>query len=87
MTKIEASLIGQIVHRFRQDNPAIDSMSLFMDIENAHKDTPLGLASLVNAPNEDFYHDVIGINQNINRTTGKLENFFVPRYAKGNGWE
>jgi hypothetical protein len=26
-------------------------------------------------------HDVFGIRQNLNRKTGQLENFFVPRYA------
>jgi hypothetical protein len=58
-------------------------LDLVMDIEAAHNNgCPLKLAELLKADNFDFAHDIGGIQNNINRATGKLENCFLPRYAK-----
>jgi hypothetical protein len=56
---------------------------LIMDIEATNNNgCPLKLDELLNANGMDFIHDVTGIQSNINRETGKLENCFLPRYAK-----
>ena len=53
-----------------------------MDIDSVHLNgNPLDLERLLNADDFNFAHDVFGIRKNINRRTGKLENFFSPRYS------
>lgn len=42
----------------------------------------LDLEGLLEAKQSDLVHDIVGINQNLNRSNGKLENCFYPRYAK-----
>ena len=52
-----------------------------MDIEAAHEAVGIDLERLANARDADFVHDVAGIAKHLNRTTGQLENFFLPRFA------
>lgn len=40
------------------------------------------IAELLPADDFNFAHDVAGIRRRINRTTGKLENYFLPRFAQ-----
>ena len=61
-----------------------DKLNMMMDIDTADRDCPLKLQELLDAEDFDFYHDIVGIHNNLNRKTKKLENCFVPRYAKGN---
>lgn len=58
-----------------------DRLSLVMDLENTNNEVGLRLYELLNADDLNFAHDIIGIIKNMNRETGKLENFFLPRYA------
>ena len=60
-----------------------ERITLVMDIENAHKTVGLRLNDWLEADNFNFAHDIIGIQNNMNRTTGELEAFFLPRFAKG----
>jgi hypothetical protein len=60
----------------------LDILSTSMDIELAHNDQPLKLNDLLNAPESEFWHDILGIIGNLNRKTGKMENCFTPRYAQ-----
>jgi len=54
-----------------------------MDISATHcNGNPLDLESLLSVPYEDFAHDILGIQSNINRRTGELENLFSPRCSK-----
>jgi hypothetical protein len=65
------------------DIPIPKKLDLIMDIEAVHNNgCPLNLDDLLNASDDDFAHDLIGIQVNLNRKTGKLENCFVPRYNK-----
>lgn len=41
---------------------------------------PLRLSDLLQADDFNFAHDIFGIDRHINRATGKLENFFSPRF-------
>lgn len=59
-----------------------DRMSLMMDIEAVHAETGLKLDELLNADDVNFSHDIVGIQKNLDRESKKLQNFFLPRYAK-----
>jgi hypothetical protein len=79
----DAGRIIKIVRRFQNLIPsAQDSLAISMDITACHLNgCPLDLERLLNSDAPDFVHDVIGIRNNINRTTGRLENCFLPRHA------
>ena len=58
-------------------------MTAMMDIGACHSNgNPLRLADLLEGDEVNFSHDVFGIRANIDRTTGKLMNCFVPRYSE-----
>jgi len=79
--------MAQICERFEgwaqafgvDPGPRIDRM---MDLENVHKTVGLDLEGLLAARDQDFLHDVAGITRHMDRTTGKLTDCFLPRYAK-----
>lgn len=51
-----------------------------MDIEACHcNGNALELDRLLAADDLNFSHDVFGIRRHLNRRTGELENYFVPR--------
>ena len=59
-----------------------DVMSLQMDIVATHiSGCKLKLQELLSAEVGNFLHDVCGIMRHLDRTTGKLQDCFVPRYA------
>ncbi len=83
VTKEESSLIQKVTDRaFPQVRGVYHTKSdLIMDITAVHANgNPLKLKDMIEGPDFDFYHDIIGIAQHLDRTTGKLKNFFVPRY-------
>ena len=54
-----------------------------MDILATHLNgCPLKLQELLDANDSNFIHDVFGIRNHLNRETGKLEDFFDPRYSQ-----
>ena len=59
-----------------------DRMSLMMDVEAVHAEIGLKLDELLNADEANFTHDIVGIQKNLDRESKKLQNFFLPRYAK-----
>lgn len=85
-TKRDREAIERIVDRAclmaaRAHSPR-DRMTLEMDLIACHmNDTRLDLHALETADDFNFSHDVFGIERHINRDTGKLERFFVPRFA------
>lgn len=58
-----------------------DRMSLLMDLECVDNEFNLRLDDLLNADNFNFSHDIVGIQNNLNRQTKEMENFFLPRFA------
>ena len=52
-----------------------------MDLSATMKHTPMNLPALLGADNFNFGHDLGGIKRHINRTTGALEDCFLPRFA------
>lgn len=81
MEKNDYVLIDKIVNRARELGIQCSKLNLMMDITTAYNNIPLKLEEWFNADNFDFLHDVIGIINNLNRGTLKLENYFLPRYA------
>ncbi len=78
----EFDLIFQIVIRAQKMGiPIGDHVTQMMDIDHAHKQFALRLEDWLNANNFDFAHDFCGIQRHMNRTTGKVEGFFLPRFA------
>lgn len=62
-----------VVSKFRK-------MTLIMDIGATHLNSvKLDLKKFLAAPEFDFAHDIGGIQTHINRATGELEDFFLPR--------
>jgi hypothetical protein len=58
-------------------------MATAMDLTACHANgTPLDLLGILSADDFNFAHDVCGIMRHIDRTTGKLGDCFVPRYAR-----
>lgn len=57
--------------------------TLLMDIESADNAFNLRLDDLLNADDENFAHDIVGIVNNIDRSSFPATEFnlFVPRYA------
>ena len=54
-----------------------------MDILATHANgNPLKLQELLDADEDNFLHDVFGIRRHLNRRTGELEDFFVPRFSQ-----
>jgi len=57
-----------------------------MDLAAVHANgCPLDLAGLYDATPLDFCHDIYGIRRHLDRTTGKLGDCFIPRYAAKTG--
>lgn len=83
MTRDEKMLIFKIAERADKNGLLMsDRLSLIMDIEHTHDEVTLKLEELLNADEMNFTHDIVGIQNNMNRKTGKLENCFLPRYSK-----
>jgi hypothetical protein len=85
-TRDEALAIHKITKRAltiaKEQGYRIDGLEMDMDITACHLNgCALDLGALADAPNFDFAHDVFGIRRHINRTTGQLEDCFLPRYA------
>jgi len=81
-TEYEYGLIEKIADRAIGQYPEGDRLTFEIDIEAVHgNNVRLRLKELLEAGDYDFRHDISGIYNNMNRETGKLENFFLPRYS------
>ena len=76
-------LITQIVER--ADKLALlksDRLNFMIDMEVATETFNLDLERMLNADNQNFAHDVVGIQNHINRNTKEFEGLFLPRFAR-----
>lgn len=74
-----AKLASELAASFGVKYPALEAD---MDVTACHLNgCPLELALLLSWDDGDFGHDVFGIRRHINRSTGQLEDCFVPRCA------
>lgn len=59
-----------------------DVTTIVMDVVAAHcNGCPLKLEDLLDASDFNFIHDVFGINEHMDRKTGRLLHHFLPRFA------
>ncbi len=89
-SKEDTEVISKIVDRYMEFHHSLNipkvyqrpKMDLMMDIEATHcNGNPLRLNDLLEADDFNFTHDLIGIQDHLNRTTGELQDCFVPRYS------
>ena len=80
----ESRLIIKIVNRGweKMKGDYTTRLDMLMDLDAANKNCPLKLQELLDTDDFNFYHDLVGIRQHVNRNTGKLEDCFLPRFAK-----
>lgn len=82
------SYVGKIVDRawelcLKHGIPTGEKINLRMDLTACHNHgCKLDLRKLLRAPDSDFLHDIMGIGRHINRETGEIEGFFLPRCAR-----
>ena len=83
-TREEARLIMGIAKRTAAHAAhGFDLLACEMDITACHANgCPLDLARLLAAEDFNFAHDVYGIMAHIDRSTGKLRDCFLPRFAR-----
>lgn len=79
VSKEDSLLIHKIAERAAREYK-LDLLDIEMDITACHANgNPLDLQRLMNAGGNDFGHDIMGIRNHLNRDTGELVGFFVPR--------
>lgn len=79
----EAEIIQKIAKRATSRNDGYSQMDALMDVTACHANgCPLRLPELLAAKEFSFVHDVYGIRRHLNRTSGQLENGFLPRYHR-----
>ncbi len=80
----DAALIERILDRAERlgDLDRCNRLNTEMDILACHLNgTSLRLADWLAADDFNFRHDLYGIDRHMDRQTGKLTGFFVPRFA------
>lgn len=88
ISKKDAGTIAQIIERAW---PAMqkcykDRIEFGMDITAVHLNgNPLRLKELLAADDFNFFHDLYGIREHVDRDTGELKDCFVPLYSKPEG--
>jgi hypothetical protein len=81
MVKFKSLPLAQLERILDRAKPA-DRMALAMDLAAVNATCPIDGGKLVAFPDFDFWHDISGIQRHIDRTTGKLGDFFLPRCAR-----
>ena len=76
-------IIIKIVKRAARMGLVKNDMGKMMDITACHvSGNPLKLQLFLDGKEGDFLHDIMGIEQHLDRTTGKLGDGFLPRFSK-----
>ena len=81
-TSDEREIVTAIIERAVETGIYDDPLDADMDISAVHVHCPLRLSELLAADRFNFTHDLSGIQRHINRRSGKLEGFFLPRFAQ-----
>jgi hypothetical protein len=87
IAKPEFAILAQIADRALREFRYYpdDKRTLVMDLMACHANgCPLDFKGLLEASLLDLSHDIYGIRQYIDRDSGKLRDFFTPRYALAN---
>jgi hypothetical protein len=82
ITKEDSRIIDRIGQR-ALDQFGSDFLETIMDVTATHSNgCKLKLKDLLESSGFDFSHDISGIKNNIDRSTGKIGNCFLPRSAR-----
>lgn len=81
-TDTEHEIVKKIANRAVHARIYAKRIDARMDISAVHAHCPLRLADLLSADNFNFSHDMYGIRTHLDRQTGKLTGFFLPRFAQ-----
>ena len=81
-----------LLHRITERAQALDiargdTITQMMDMDHAADQFDMRLEEMAEADDFNFAHDFIGIQNTMNRETGKIEGLFVPRFAGHHYWE
>lgn len=86
---VKIALITKVVKRgFEKVNEMCEDVvyrtkiDMFLDLTHTHDNCPLDFEKLLKFDDFSFYHDILGIADNLDRTTHELNNCFLPRCAK-----
>lgn len=83
LTETDRNLCIKIARRAKKINPRIVESDTALDLAATHLNgCKLRLEEMVKADDFNLMHDVYGIGRHLNRKTGKLERFFLPRFHK-----
>jgi hypothetical protein len=84
VTVEEDHLLDGIIKRISNIAPnRFDEKKLKTDLTVVHlKFAPLNLLAMFNGKDKDLLHDVVGITRNISKSSGKLNEYFMPRFSK-----
>lgn len=84
LKKQDYKLISSIAKRAWNDmkDYYVSMVDFVLDLECVKEKYNLDLKRLLEADDLDFYHDIYGIHNNLNRQTKQLDNCFIPRYCK-----
>lgn len=80
-----------VCERYEHSNKLMegyDRLNLEMDLlaaDGVNGNLPLDWDKLLAADDFNFMHDLYGISACMNRSTGKISSFFIPRCAKVEG--
>lgn len=82
----ESTLLEAIFKRYHDlVGDKYSSHALIFSVVGCHcNGCPLGLAALLEAPDEAFLYDLDGLQRHTNLSTGHLDGVFTPRYALEN---
>lgn len=78
----DRELVGLIVDRaLAHPSATIDPLDLEMDLTACHlnNERKLDLQKLLEFDEFNFWHDITGISNHLDRNTGRLTNHFLPR--------
>lgn len=82
LSKEEHAAMHKVMDRALKQYPTYPPMTLALDLLNAHDDVGLDFERLLAFEAFDFSHDITGICNHMDRSTGKLRHCFLPRCAK-----
>lgn len=83
LSQAGVDIVVKIADRAKNLIEGYKKVTVILDVFVCHVGgNPLRFQELLEAPDFDFTHDVMGINQNLNHNTGKLEGFFEPRFTE-----
>lgn len=78
---LRTRIIPRAAALFVRHGTDVTALHSRMNLSAAHARCPLDIAALAKFDDANFAHDIFGIERHLDKTTGKLLDFFVPRCA------